>query len=185
MAVKARSGRSAVVGAGPDDPDSGVLEGLLGRVARGDEEAFAAVYDKIAGPVYGAVHRTVRDTGQAQELTQEVLMRVWRSASRFSPSAGSGLSWVLGLTRQYVAHQRGIAADGQAGLSGAQAFTPAPPGADAGPGGLPATRQRAVALAVHEGRTVDEIGQRLGVPRDEAAALLRNGLLEAAQSGNL
>jgi RNA polymerase sigma-70 factor (ECF subfamily) len=79
------------------------LAGLLAKVARGDEAAFAGVYDHFAAVVYGLVRRVVRDPAQAEEVTQEVLLEVWRTASRFDPSQGSARSWLMTL-----AHRRAV-----------------------------------------------------------------------------
>ncbi|MET9558054.1 sigma-70 family RNA polymerase sigma factor [Streptomyces sp. NPDC006645] len=83
--------------AGPD------LQELLGRVARGDQEAFAHVYDMVCGPVLGLVRSVLRDPAQSEEVTQEVLLEVWRSAPRFQAAKGSGMTWVLTL-----AHRRAV-----------------------------------------------------------------------------
>ncbi|MGH3314061.1 MAG: sigma-70 family RNA polymerase sigma factor [Streptomyces sp.] len=84
-------------GAGPD------LSELLGRVARGDQDAFAAVYDQICGPVLGLVRSVLRDPAQSEEVAQEVLVEVWRSAARFQPDKGSAMSWVM-----TFAHRRAV-----------------------------------------------------------------------------
>ncbi|MFD3520825.1 sigma-70 family RNA polymerase sigma factor [Streptomyces sp. NPDC058653] len=83
--------------AGPD------LQELLGRVARGDQEAFTRVYDLVCGPVLGLVRSVLRDPAQSEEVTQEVLLEVWRSAPRYQASRGSGMTWVLTL-----AHRRAV-----------------------------------------------------------------------------
>lgn len=83
--------------AGPD------LQELLGQVARGDQEAFARVYDLVSGPVLGLVRSVLRDPAQSEEVTQEVLLEVWRSAPRYQASRGSGMTWVLTL-----AHRRAV-----------------------------------------------------------------------------
>jgi RNA polymerase sigma-70 factor, ECF subfamily len=62
------------------------LSALLGRVARGDEHAFEAVCRHIAAPVFGTIRNVVRDLPQSEEVAQEVLAEVWRSASRFDRS---------------------------------------------------------------------------------------------------
>jgi RNA polymerase sigma-70 factor, ECF subfamily len=82
-------------------PDS--LEDLLGRVARGDQAAFAAVYDRLAPVVFGLVRRVLRDPAQSEEVTQEVLVEVWRSAARFDPDRGSASAWV-----STMAHRRAV-----------------------------------------------------------------------------
>jgi RNA polymerase sigma-70 factor, ECF subfamily len=82
---------------------AGELAALLGEVARGDEAAYAAVYDQVAGQVLGTVLAVVRDPAQSEEVTQEVLLDVWRSASRFDASLGSAGAWVMTL-----AHRRAV-----------------------------------------------------------------------------
>src|SRR5690242_17528225 len=64
-------------------PEDGGAEGLLRAVGRGDEAAFGRLYDLVAPRVHGLVRRVVRDPAQAEEVTQEVLVEVWRTAARF------------------------------------------------------------------------------------------------------
>ncbi|MEU6120848.1 sigma-70 family RNA polymerase sigma factor [Streptomyces sp. NPDC047123] len=82
---------------GPD------LQELVGRVARGDQEAFSGVYDAVAGPVLGVVRGVLRDHAQSEEVAQEVLVEVWRTAPRYRPDRGSVMNWVLTL-----AHRRAV-----------------------------------------------------------------------------
>ena len=79
------------------------LDDLLIHVARGDEAAFEAVYDRLAGPVYGVVRRVVRDRSQSEEVAQEVFLEVWRTATRFDPAMGGAATWVM-----TIAHRRAI-----------------------------------------------------------------------------
>jgi RNA polymerase sigma-70 factor, ECF subfamily len=76
------------------------LESLLIRVARGDHAAFEAVYDQLAGPVYGLVRKVLRDPAQSEEIAQEVLLEVWRTASRFDAARGSAAAWVMTITHR-------------------------------------------------------------------------------------
>jgi RNA polymerase sigma-70 factor, ECF subfamily len=79
------------------------LAALVGQVARGDEAAFRAVYDQASGPVLGIVRRILRDPAQSEEVMQEVLLEVWRTAARFDPESGSATAWIMTL-----AHRRAI-----------------------------------------------------------------------------
>jgi RNA polymerase sigma-70 factor, ECF subfamily len=79
------------------------LAGLLAQVARGDQAAFATVYDRAAAQVFGLVLRVVRDPAQSEEVTQEVMLEVWRTASRFDPHRGSATAWLMTL-----AHRRAV-----------------------------------------------------------------------------
>lgn len=73
---------------------------LLTGVARGDEAAFAGLYDLVAPRVFGLARRVLRDPAQAEEVTQEVLLEVWRCATRFDPRRGSATAWVLTITHR-------------------------------------------------------------------------------------
>jgi len=87
----------------PRAAPGGDLAGLLALVARGDEAAFAGLYDRFGTLVFGLVRRVVKDPAQAEEVTQEVLLDVWRTAARFDPHQGSARSWLMTL-----AHRRAV-----------------------------------------------------------------------------
>ena len=76
---------------------------LPGHVARGDQVAFEAVYDRAAGQVPGVIRSVVRDPAQSEEVMQEVLPGVWRSASRYDEARESATAWLPTL-----AHRRAV-----------------------------------------------------------------------------
>lgn len=79
------------------------LAECLRRSARGDEHAFATLYDATSARVHGLVLRVVRDPAQSEEVTQEVFLQVWRTAARYDESKGSALAWLMTL-----AHRRAV-----------------------------------------------------------------------------
>src|ERR1700677_4189748 len=96
------------VGQQPVDPGHSEGPGqdlsvLLAQVARGDHAAFEAVYDQLAAPVYGVARKVLRVPAQSEEVAQEVMLDVWRTASRFDPDRGSAAAWVM-----TIAHRRAV-----------------------------------------------------------------------------
>jgi RNA polymerase sigma-70 factor (ECF subfamily) len=57
----------------------------------------------MADVVFGVVRRVLRDPAQSEEVAQEVLVEVWRTATRFDPGKGSASTWIL-----TMAHRRAI-----------------------------------------------------------------------------
>jgi RNA polymerase sigma-70 factor (ECF subfamily) len=96
-AAQASDGEPAQV-----SPDAALAQ-LMRKVAHGDEQAFAQVYDALAPAVYGLVLRVLRDPAQSQEVAQEVMVDLWRQATRFDPDKGSVKGYVL-----TMAHRRAV-----------------------------------------------------------------------------
>jgi RNA polymerase sigma-70 factor, ECF subfamily len=86
----------------PQDPEQRAAA-LMQQIARGDQEAFAELYDVLAGLVHGIVLRVVRDPAQSEEVTQEVMVELWRHAPRYDPASGSVRSWAA-----TMAHRRAV-----------------------------------------------------------------------------
>ncbi len=78
-------------------------EELLGRVARGDETAFGDLYDQMAPRVLGLVKRLLVDHAQSEEVTQEIFLEIWQSASRYEAQRGGASTWIL-----TMAHRRAV-----------------------------------------------------------------------------
>jgi len=76
---------------------------LLVRVARGDETAFTSFYDLIIERVYGVVLSVLRDPAQSEEVTQEVMVELWRTAPKFDAERGNSTTWAV-----TIAHRRAV-----------------------------------------------------------------------------
>jgi RNA polymerase sigma-70 factor, ECF subfamily len=110
----AASRGTVVVVTGGVDPDPAVASGdgeragistddLLVLVGKGDRDAFETLYDRVAGLVFGTVLRVVRDPAQSEEVAQEVLVELWRTAERFDPDRAGAITWVV-----TMAHRRAV-----------------------------------------------------------------------------
>lgn len=73
---------------------------LLARAARGDQQAFAELYDDVSSVAYGIARRILRDADLAADVTQEVMVEMWRTAGRYEPASGPVTAWVGLLTRR-------------------------------------------------------------------------------------
>jgi len=167
------------------------LDALLVLVARGDQGAFEAVYDQLARPVYGVIRRVLRDPAQSEEVAQEVLLEVWRTASRFDPAAGTAATWAL-----TIAHRRAIdRVRAEAAATGREQKTA---WTDRGPrdevaeaveasldrervqrclGGLTDVQRESITLAYYGGYTYRQVAALLGVTLAAIKTRIRDGLI--------
>jgi RNA polymerase sigma-70 factor (ECF subfamily) len=169
------------------------LESQLDDASRGDESAFAALYDSVAPRVYGLVHRILRDVHQSEEVTQEVFLQLWTTSNRFDPTRGSALSWVMTIAhRRAVDRVRSSEAQRRRDLTDAERSirTPFDQTAEAAHTSFEATGVRgalatlsptqrgALELAYLGGHTHLEVSQLLQIPLGTAKSRIRDGLIQ-------
>jgi len=80
-------------------------ERLMREIVRRDGEALAELYDRYAARVYGLCLRIMGETQAAEDLLQEVFVRVWERAQLFERSRGSVGAWLMGITRNICIDQ--------------------------------------------------------------------------------
>ncbi|WP_199719215.1 sigma-70 family RNA polymerase sigma factor [Cryobacterium melibiosiphilum] len=78
-------------------------EELLGRVAQGDQAAFGDLYDQVAPRVLGLVKRLLVDHAQSEEVTQEIFLEIWQTATRYEAGRGGASTWIM-----TMAHRRAV-----------------------------------------------------------------------------
>ncbi len=80
-------------------PDRAALDGLVQACAQRDRDAFAALFNFYAPRVKAYLLRLNAPDALAEELTQEVMLTVWRKADSFDPSLASTSTWIFRIAR--------------------------------------------------------------------------------------
>jgi RNA polymerase sigma-70 factor (ECF subfamily) len=179
-------------GASPSETSAAELAELLQRSSRGDEQAFAQLYDATSSRAYGLALRVVRNPAHAEEVAQEAYLDAWRSSSRFDPARGSALGWLLTIVhRKAVDRVRSAEAASQRDATYHRETQPVEHDetAENAHASLEAQRVRgavstltdvqreAVELAFFGGYTHTEVATLLDVPVGTAKTRIRDGLI--------
>jgi RNA polymerase sigma factor (sigma-70 family) len=155
---------------------------LLDQIAGGDQGAFESLYARYSDLVYSVALRVVADPGIAQDVAQEVFLRIWRQPTLFDVTRGRFVSWLMSVTRNRAVDE--IRSRGRRRL---REVTPAPGSDDpadpqavdpqmaaqlaaerevvrAGLATLPSEQRVAIELAYFGGMTQQEISAVLDTP---------------------
>lgn len=166
---------------------------LLGRVARRDARAFEELYDRHSRVVYSVLLRMVRERDVADELVQDVFLRMWRKADAFDPGRGALLPWLLAVARNTALDRIRSKAEKQRAAEEGAEEAPIAPVAAQGEAWLdrrrltqtargfmeelPDGQRRALELAYFEGLSHSEIADALEAPLGTVKTWVRKALL--------
>jgi len=166
---------------------------MLQRIARGDSAALGALYDRYATTLYSLGIRMLGDAQAAEELVQEVLIRVWRQATSYSKERGAPSTWIFGIARNLAIDElRRRGARPQTAVDDAEVYI-AQLEADDDPveqvsqrmqhdevvralDQLSSVQRRVLELAYYNGLSQSEIAAQLGDPLGTVKTRMRTGL---------
>jgi RNA polymerase sigma-70 factor (ECF subfamily) len=163
---------------------------LVTSIARYSEVALAEAYRRHGGAVFGLAKRVLANPTDAEDVTQEVFLRLWNQPDRFDPARGSLRSFLLA-----QAHGRAVDAVRSSSSRRAREVRDALRTAESpydmqrevwdmavadqvsnAMGDLPEEERRAIELAYFDGHTYREVAQLLDQPEGTVKSRIRNGM---------
>jgi RNA polymerase sigma-70 factor (ECF subfamily) len=170
-------------------PETDHLDQLIMTVARGEHAAFDALFRQLSGPLYRTALAIIRDRAQAEEVLQEVLIEMWRTAGHFDPGKGTAAAWGHTIARRRAIDRvRSVTADAtrerrNAGL--AVSWDPVSETVEdildrerltSSLDRLTGPQRQAIMLAFYGGHTYNEVAAILGVAVGTVKGRIRAGL---------
>jgi len=175
----------------PVAPPPDELAALLGRCARGDTEALAALYRAVSPLVLGSLLRILRRRALAEEALQDVFVQVWQRAVQFDEYRGRALAWIVSIARyraiDILRRERAesvdpfVLAESIGADESAAEETPQLMGADASLerclAALTDSQRESIRLAYLAGKSHQEIAATLDRPLGSVKSWIRRGLI--------
>lgn len=166
------------------------LSGLLKRVSNGDRAAFADIYAAVAPKLYGTVIRILRRRDVAEDVLQDVFVKIWQHAATYDAERASPVTWMSTIARN--AALDAVRKRGHVPIDDApealQVADPAPAASvtvelseelsrlNRCIDGLEPDRQHLVRLAYIQGLSREELAERLGHPTGTIKTWLHRSL---------
>ncbi len=167
-------------------------EELLHRVRANDQQAMADVFDRYGGMVYSVALRVLKDTGQAEDLMQEILFQVWKQPGAFVPGRGSLGAWLAVVTRNRAVDMLRrrkptdpvdeVVLTSSTNLASEVERNSMMEKVRGVLNGLPAEQQKSVEMAFFEGLTHAEIATQTGDPLGTVKTRIRAALMSVRKA---
>jgi RNA polymerase sigma-70 factor (ECF subfamily) len=166
---------------------------LLQGVARGDQDALLMLHKRYVNLVYSMAWRVLQDVGLAEEVTQDIFLKLWHKGQQYDPARGRFSSWLLSVTRFAAIDrlrredrqpaQANLAAGDQDETAALERLLPTDHAAwERGQHlrmvleQLPLEQRQIIELAYFGGLTHSELAEHLGLPLGTVKGRLRLGL---------
>lgn len=165
---------------------------LMRRVAADDEAAIEQLYDRFGSLVYRMAYQAMPTRADAEDVVQEVFVRLWRTAARYDPKRSALVTWVMLLARRHMVDRlRRVQSRIKPGVLD-ESWSPASDEAPAGSNvehderfalvmkkieTLPELQQTVVKRAYLGGQTLKQIGLELGIPLGTIKSALSRALV--------
>jgi RNA polymerase sigma-70 factor (ECF subfamily) len=163
---------------------------LVTSIARYSEIALAEVYRRHGGAVYGLARRVLNNASEAEDVTQEVFLRLWNRPDRFDPGRGTLRSFLLTQSHGRAVdavrslNARRLRESGEARRTATAEYDMQHEVWDLAVadqvaralGDLPDDERRAIELAYFDGHTYVEVADLLGQPEGTVKSRIRNGM---------
>jgi RNA polymerase sigma-70 factor (ECF subfamily) len=173
----------------PDLPD----EQLMARLAMRDIKAFEALYDRYGTLVYSTALRVVGDVQLAEDIAQEVFLRIWRRPDHYVPQRGRFVTWLLSVARNGAVDQIRTRGRRRRHETGSEESARELPDEGRDPAlmaqladerqkvrralaGLPLEQRRVIEMAYYGGYTQQEISEMLSQPLGTVKTRIRLGM---------
>lgn len=167
---------------------------MCDRLVAGDEAALGELYDQYSPLVYGLAAKVTRDSAAAEDITQDVFVRVWQDPQVFDPERGTWRAWLGMIThRRAVDWVRRSTVRRRYTAVAAQQQPPPPPNPEeaavaaataksvkAAVDDLPTAQREAVVMAYYEAKTYRQVSETLGIPLGTAKSRIWQGLRHLA-----
>ncbi len=169
-------------------------EQLVTLITQGDRDALGALYDRHGKAVFGFVYYLLQDPGRAQDVVQEVFLRVWLKASGYHAERGKFQTWLMSMAHHRAVDEMRRTRRQQNTLESAGRLTlPTKGGTEDIPlkealqsevgevvraalANIPAEQYKVIELAYYQGYSQSEIAERLQEPLGTVKTRMRLGM---------